>query len=516
MNSLTDFFAQKFNTQRDQWEKSLRSELKIEDVSAKSIKRCAEGSWPVLSLESSHTHQLRSNESWKKAAQTYVRISDDILRTIQDDLLAGVRLFFFEKDFLSDSDWNKISADLNSHQDHNDIVVILLGERKINEVTTRFKLIDEEKMILGRDVAASGGNNIQELATIAHSLTKELPEKDLWIGVFLDSHFFKNMAKVRAAKLLSTKILAEYGVKRNVSVVGLTSFRDWTLYERYSNMLRNNASVASGYIAGCDYVQSAGYQTIFEFETDSSEFEHEERSRRMARNSSHILSLESMLGVVEDASYGSYHLENLTEEYASEAWKLMQKLLPMNASQSSDFFTRETTVVREQRQTNLSTRRHVLAGVNDFPDTKDHLKLKTLLSSRFFRTGREFEELRLRMENLIDRPDVYIGILGDYSALNARINFAKNYFEILGLKVTDPGKASFSKDELQKEISTRKEKFLVLVSSDEKSGELADLSTSAMEKFIAGKVEVTGLKNLFAGQNVFEVLSGIVNRWEKK
>lgn len=516
MNSLTDFFQQTFNTQREQWEKSLRSELKIEDVASKSTKRGAEGAWPVLSLEAKHTHQLKPRESWKKAAQTYVRIPANIDVVIQDDLEAGVRLFFFEKDFLSNSDWNKIASILNAHKDFHDIVVILLGDRKVPDTTVKFRLIDEEKMILGRGVAAPGGNNIQELASLAHALTQELPQNDICLGVFLDSHFFRNIAKVRAARLLTAKILEEYGVKKNVYVVGLTNYRDWTLYERYSNMLRNNASVASGFIAGCDYVQSSGYQTIFELETDHSDPEHEERSRRMARNSSHILSLESMLGIVEDASYGSFHLENLTEEYASEAWKLMQKLLPLNNHEVSEFFQRETTPVRETRQKNLSTRRHVLAGVNDFPDTKDQLNLTQLPKSRFFRTGKEFEELRLRMESLSERPDVYLAIMGDYAALNARINFAKNYFELLGLKVIDPGKASATKDELQTEINKRKEKFLVLISTDEMYGDLAQLSTPASEKFLAGKVEIPGFMNLFAGQNVYEILSGIVNRWGKK
>jgi hypothetical protein len=516
MNPLTDFFQQNFNTQRDQWEKSLRSELKIEDVTAKSTKRGAEGAWPVLSLEAKLTHQLKPRESWKKAAQTYVRMPVNLEGALQDDLEGGVRLFFFEKDFLTNNDWNTLTVLFNSHKDHQDIVVILLGERKIPETNVHFKLVDEVNMTLGRGVSASGGNNIQELASLALTLTQELPEKDIWLGIFLDSHFFKNIAKVRAARLLAGRILEEYGVKRNVNLVGLTSYRDWTLYERYSNTLRNNASVASGYIAGCDYVQSSGYQTLFEFETELSDPEHEERSRRMARNSSHILSLESMLGIVEDASYGSYHLENLTEEYASEAWKLMQKVLPLHFQETTDFFQRETTPVRETRQKNLSTRRHVLAGVNDFPDIKDQLKLSHLPKARFFRTGRGFEELRLRMENLPERPDVYLAVQGDYAALNARINFAKNYFELLGLKVIDPGHGLSTTGELQKEIHSRKEKFLVLISSDEMYGELSHISTLASEKFLAGKVEIPGFMNLFAGQNVYDVLSGIVNRWEAK
>ena len=67
--------------------------------------------------------------------------------------------------------------------------------------------------------------------------------------------------------------------------------------------------------------------------------------------------------------------------------------------------------------------------------------------------------------------------------------------------------------ELQKEVSSRNEKILVLVSSDDHYTTLGDLSTSASEKYLAGKTEVSGFTNLFAGQNVFDVLSGIVNRW---
>ncbi len=305
-------------------------------------------------------------------------------------------------------------------------------------------------------------------------------------------------------------------MKRNVIVVGLTSYREWTLYERYSNLLRNDVAVASGFIAGCDYVQSSGYQALFELETSVTQPEHSERSRRMARNTSHILSLESTLGVVEDASYGSYHLESLTHEYAREAWILMQKLLPMNDNEISELFMKETTPVREDRQKYFATRRHVLAGVNDFPDVKDELHLKTLPVSRFFRTGRMFEELRLRMENASKRPAVYLGVYGDYAALNARINFVKNYFELLGLKVTDPHKGSTDKAEFEKLVSVRDEEIFVLISSDDQYETLSHLTVKAKEKYLAGKSPMNGFSNLFAGQNVQDVLTGIVDRWGNK
>lgn len=509
--NIEQFFSQNFVADRDHWEKSLKSELKLEDVGSKTFKKSPEGKWQTLTLNAPVAHQLRSQEPWKKAAQTYIRFPSDLESAVRDDLAAGVRLFFVEKDFLTSENWKTFAGILNPHEKAKEIVVVLTGDKEIAAGDNHFRVIDEKNMLTGRGAWATGGTIVQELSQIALKLTDAKISGEVHLGVFIDSHFFRNIAKVRAARLLAKKILDERKISAKVFVTGLTSFREWTLYERYSNMLRNDASVASGLIAGCDYVQSAGYQALFDLETNSHSTEHDERSRRIARNTSHILALESMLGLVEDASAGSYHLEALTEEFAKGAWDLMQKVLPMNEKEVSDFFMKETSVIREERSKNLSTRRQVLAGLNDFPDVKDDLKLSTQPVARFFRTGRSFEDLRLRMEGVSQKPEVFIAIYGDYAALNARINFVKNYFELLGLKVTDPGHAVTDAD-----VSARKEKFLVLVAADDQYASVASVKTNAAEKFIAGKTEVAGFANLFAGQNVYDVLLGITERWEKK
>lgn len=511
MNSINDYLANSFNTQRDQWEKSLKAELKLEDIQSKTSKKNPEGKWPTLSLEAPVTHQLNPLESWKKAAQTYAVISPAIGDQLAEDLAGGVRLFFFEKALLTEESWKKITHILSTHKDVQDLVIFLLGEGHFS-TTTSLKIIDENILATGRGAQAPGGNNVQELALLTINLISKASQGDIHLGVFLDTHFFRNIAKARAAKLLATRVLGEMKLQKKIYLTGLISYRDWTLYERYSNMLRNDAAVASGLIAGCDFVQSSGYQILLELETHKTEAEHAERSLRMARNTSHILALESMLGIVGDASYGSYHLESLTEDYARGAWELMQKMATMTPTEISEYVTTITTPVREERLKNLATRRHVLAGLNDFPDTKDALNLSSLPEARFFRTGRSFEELRLRMEKAPVKPAVYLAIFGDYAALNARINFVKNYFELLGLKVTDPGKSEAGSESLIR----RSEEILVLVSSDDQYESLKDIKTQAKEKFIAGKTEVTGFSNLYAGQNVLEVLTGLTERWGKK
>ena len=508
MSSLTTFFETDFNTQREQWEKAILAELKITEIGLKAHKKLLNGSsWPTLSLESKREVQLPANVAWKKASTT---ISQSDLKNISieiaEDLKGGVRNFFFHAEALDEAKWKEISLAIKKHQPLNEIEVFILGTT--NFQSSDFKVISN--IISGETFHNQGGHSIQELALLTKNLIENKTTEDIYLGVYVDSHFFHNIAKIRAAKLLAHKVLEESKSTNNLRVVALTSYVGWTLFERYSNMLRNETAVASAYIAGADHIQSAGYNTILELETESSvDTEHTERSRRMARNTSHVLALESMLGVVEDAAYGSFHLENLTQALCEDAWKLMQTLL------TGTDISQEISLVREKRLEMIKTRKTVLSGTNDYPDVKEHLDLK-LKAPKVFRTARVFEELRLKMEGFKNKPLVYVALFGEYSALNGRLNFVKNYFELLGLTVHEPGHSEMDLDHFKKDLAGRQEEIIVLCSQDDQYPALMEASAlvETNHKYIAGKFEMKGCKNLFAGQNVYEVLNNLVSAFE--
>lgn len=489
MSSLTEFFESDFNTQREQWEKALLAELKISEVGNKATKKMLSGlSWPTLSLTANKEVQLPSTE-WKKASTTYAHFNEnEIAPELEEDYKSGVRNFFFHEEALSQSKWKMIEETLAGKTD---VEVFVLGG---NYQSQKIKVISH--FISGKDVHDQGAHSIQELAVLAKNLIANLNQDKFYLGVYVDSQFFHNIAKIRAAKLIAHKIFAEAGIKKEFKIVALASYTGWTIFERYSNMLRNETAVASAYIGGADFIQSAGYNTVLEIESDSKiDVEHVERSRRMARNTSHVLGLESMLGVVEDAAFGSFHLESLTQTLCEESWKLMQSLL------TGTDMTPEVTKVREVRLQNVKTRKTVMSGMNDYPDVKEHLKL-TLKAPKQFRVARVFEDLRLKMESL-KKPEVAILLHGEYGALNARLNYVKNYFELLGLTVHERMNAS--------EI---KEDIVVLCSLDD-GYESFNPEIKAGLKYIAGKVEKAGYKNLFAGQNVYEVLEEIVSKYDR-
>lgn len=500
MSDLEEFFNQEWAGSLEAWKMALKKELKTEEIESKTIKKGIDlNAWPTLSLSSS-ARELPVQVSWKKASQSYIKIPPSLKECLEKDLESGVRCFFFEQEFLTDEIWKEVSHTLSSSPAHQELQVFVLGYEKKN-FNGNFPLISESDMVLARDVHEQGGTIVMELARTALQLVQEDKERDHYVfGLFLDSQFFKNIAKVRAMKLLARRILDLKGHQKEFTIVGLTSFREWTLYERMTNLLRNDVAVASGYLGGADFVQSSGYQMIFEKETNVLDKEHQERSYRMARNTSHILALESMLGVVHDPAFGSHHLESLTQYYAQESWALMQKYLQGKAWDS------DLTDVRESRLNLLRTRKKVLVGVNDYPDHRERLGNITL-KKKIFRVAQEFESLRLEMERIGKAPKVFVAVHGDQAALNARINFVKNYFELLGLEVTE------GVENLPDETD-----IFVLCASDEDYPSFAAKcqNVKAREKFVAGKVNLPGLTAIHAGQDVYQVLKDLTERWRTK
>jgi hypothetical protein len=501
VKSIISFFEDEFKDDLKDWEHTLLKELKLPEIGNKSKKEMMSGAyWPTLSIQHNSIAHLSPSLSWKKASTTYFKIYPDIELTLLEDLNAGVKNFFFMDSELSAQNWQKIENVLCQYHTPSELEVFCLNKN----IPKNNKLKVINTLITGHEVHLLGGDVIHELATVAQKVIHS-NDDELYVGVYLGTSFFQNIAKIRAVRLLCSKILQEKKSKVPFRVVALTSFEGWTLFERYSNILRNEASVASAFIGGADHIQSTGYNTLFETEvTLVPDDEHRERSMRMARNTSHILALESMLGIVEDASHGSYHLENLTHYYSLESWNLMQRL------EGGEDLSPEIIRTREKKLQMIKFRKKIFSGINDYPDASERLGIE-LKPASYFRAPRAFEELRLKMEK-INRPKVYVALFGDYAGLNARLNFTKNYFGLLGLEVIDSGTSDFDKEHFKLNLSKRDEEIVVLCSSDDDYPQLKDITQviKTKNRFVAGKYEIDTCKNIFSGQNIYDGLKEIL------
>jgi methylmalonyl-CoA mutase cobalamin-binding subunit len=167
-----------------------------------------------------------------------------------------------------------------------------------------------------------------------------------------------------------------------------------------------------------------------------------------------------------------------------------------------------------QRQ--VSVRKLVQTGVNDFPDAHERIEL----ASRFARTdhvrlGLGFETLRIKMQTLLRRPRVALPVVGDYAGLNARLSFTKNFFELLGLEVVEPGQ-SLAKEDFNKWAEETKASIWAVVAADDAQGSLEIAAPHGVRVYLAGKISKEGVINVYAGMDVKEALADLLTWWEGK
>jgi methylmalonyl-CoA mutase len=235
------------------------------------------------------------------------------------------------------------------------------------------------------------------------------------------------------------------------------------------------------------------------------------RAERLAITSQLILQSESGLGEVIDPSSGSFSIEEMTLNFAKVSWETMQKMILLSPAEQSDFIQAESRKNWLEIQKRFSTRKKVQTGINDFSNPSEVVSpSKRWLKADHVRLGRAFEELRLQFKK--SKPSVCMAVVGDYAALQPRLNFAKNYFELLGLNVIESGHSQNASDSIDW-LKNQKSEIKVWVSSDE---DHLKLSAVGERCYIAGKTQVSGCLNLFSGQDVYDTLLEIFNWWESR
>jgi len=171
----------------------------------------------------------------------------------------------------------------------------------------------------------TGGTEAQELAYFAASaayayriLGKEAAKH---IGVELttnqDGHL--SIAKLRAARRIYARIAESFGVTyAPLSLHTIPSKRMMQSTDPWTNMLRVMSAGFGAVIGGADFITTRPFTDANGHGTG---FGH-----RIARNMQLMMMEESHLGQVQDAAYGSYFHERMTESLAQAAWAEFQQI----------------------------------------------------------------------------------------------------------------------------------------------------------------------------------------------
>ncbi|MGI9579669.1 methylmalonyl-CoA mutase family protein [Chryseobacterium sp. RRHN12] len=169
----------------------------------------------------------------------------------------------------------------------------------------------------------NAGAAIYQQLGIALAKTKELIEaygaeivNNLIFRIAVGGNYFFEMAKLRAFKIVFNQLSKEYGLDEVPYIFAETSLRNKAISDNENNLIRSTLELASAMIGGADAVFSNNY--LVDRSTDNSE--------EISFKQQIVLAYESIINVFEDASNGSYYVEDITRQFAEKAWALFVEM----------------------------------------------------------------------------------------------------------------------------------------------------------------------------------------------
>jgi methylmalonyl-CoA mutase len=327
--------------------------------------------------------------------------------------------------------------------------------------------------------------------------------------------FFAGIAKLRALRQLRARIAEQAGINRPPVVHALTSARMLARYDRCTNLLRNTIACAAAAMGGADAITVLPH--------DHASGPPDAFSARMARNIQNVLQEESGLALVTDPLGGSWYLEQLTQQLAQAAWKVLQRIEAAGGFVTAcdqglvdEILSRR----REERARSVGTRTRPIVGVSQFPDPGDTAIPATAVSGRRLpqvRDAEPFEALRDAASAKGAAP-AFVLLLGSPARHAARLRFATNLFAVAGLHcVLADAVNGFPQSGA---------KLAVIAGADEDYAEHAAASATGLRQVGAEEIHLLGkpgaleaalreagiVRFVFQGQDMAAYLADVVER----
>jgi methylmalonyl-CoA mutase len=200
----------------------------------------------------------------------------------------------------------------------------------------------------------------------ARGLTPESVLPHVRIRLSIGSDYFMEIAKIRAARWLWSKVTSAYGVENApVHIHASTSKWNKTTYDAHTNMLRVTAEAFAAVVAGVDSLHIGPFDEISGTTDDF--------SRRIARNLHTILREECGLDRVIDPAGGSTYIEWLTDKIAAKSWEIFQDIEKqggMVAALEAGTVQQAVQDVAKAKFQNIRRRKDKIVGSNMYPDLK--------------------------------------------------------------------------------------------------------------------------------------------------
>ncbi|HUD25640.1 MAG TPA: methylmalonyl-CoA mutase, partial [Burkholderiaceae bacterium] len=194
-------------------------------------------------------------------------------------------------------------------------------------------------------------------------------------------NFYLEIAKLRAARLLWSRIMRGFGAKNPKSLMLRTHCQTsgWSLTEQdpYNNVVRTTLEAMAAVFGGTQSLHTNALDEAIALPTDS--------SARIARNTQLIIQEESSVCRVIDPWGGSYLMESLTQQMADKAWSIIEQveaLGGMTRAVASGWAKLQIERCAAEKQARIDRGEDVIVGVNKYrAGEEDRIQIRDIDNS---------------------------------------------------------------------------------------------------------------------------------------
>lgn len=231
--------------------------------------------------------------------------------------------------------------------------------------------------ISGYHMHEAGASAVQELAyTIAdgEEYVKAAMAKGLQVDDFaprlsfffgIGMHFFMEVAKLRAARILWARVMQGLGAKKPESLMlrthCQTSGVSLAAQDPYNNVIRTTIEAMAAVLGGTQSLHTNALDEAIALPTDF--------SARIARNTQLIIEHETGICPVVDPLGGSYYVESLTHSLVEHAWAEIEHIRGLGGMTNAIEKGLPKQAIEEsaaRKQARIDGGEEVIVGVNRF------------------------------------------------------------------------------------------------------------------------------------------------------
>ena len=257
---------------------------------------------------------------------------------------------------------------------------------------------------------------------------------------------FVTIAALRAARVMWARVVTASGGSQQAARQyqhAVTASHMYSQRDPWVNLLRGATAALAAGVGGADAV------TVLPFDHASAAVDADGvLGRRLARNTQLLLLEESHLGRSADPAGGSFYVESLTEQLASQGWRVLQGIEASGGIEAAIDKGSLAAAMEESwrsRLGGLRTRSEPLTGVSEFPlldepspAGRDADEAADAAGLPIRRLAEPFEDLRDAADRhhavTGDRLAVWIAALGPVAAHSARTSWTQNLLAAGGIE----------------------------------------------------------------------------------